>query len=302
MAARRIDTAILDEILARVSRGEHLKHICREPGMPRQEAVYAWGRADAAFDARRRAALQRGRDWRITGFDPAMAAEILSRMAEGERLHRILAREGRPSRRTFRIWLANHAEFAEAVFHLRGERMAVRVLKHRRARRCEFDPALADRIVARCYDGVELRHLRQALPGAPAKRVLARWRREQPGFDRNLRFALQVANLRRQRFRRCNAAMIEAVTDRVAAGESLSAIARDPAMPCRESLYNWTRRRSDFREALQAARAARAQMLADEALALAEARRPGNAAAFHRLKRKVEQLDAKVMAERPAAR
>jgi hypothetical protein len=288
---------IREAILARLAQGERLHHICREPGMPGAGTVWRWSREAPAFAERLALAKQRGHDLRRSRFDPAVAADILTRMAEGAPMAEILAREGRPSRRKWRIWLANEPELAEHVFHLKGERRAVAAIRRRREQYRPFDRALADRIIARCHAGVPLARMRQALPQAPSRQILTRWRTEDPEFDGALRTAIRMALTHRHRQRLCTAAIIEAVTDRLAEGETLKAIARDPDMPSYGTLRRWSRERFEFREALQAALHARADMLADEALALAEQRKPGAGVKFHQLRRKVERLDRRVRGE-----
>lgn len=294
MPAPAIPHAVREEVLARLGRGERLHDICRPAGMPDARTVWRWSRQDAGFAARLALAKQRGRDLRLTRFDPAVAADILRRMAEGEPMRRILGREGRPGRRTWRIWLANEPELAERAFQLKAERRAAAAHRQRQARYRPFDGALADRIVARCHAGVTLEHMGEALPEAPSRPILKRWRREQREFDGALRTAIRTALTHRHRRRACDPATIEAVTDRVLEGETLRAIARDPAMPCYASLIRWRRTRPAFREALQAALRLRADMLADEVLDLAEeAPGPERRARNHQLRRKVARLDAK---------
>jgi hypothetical protein len=61
--------ALADEICARLSDGEPLRQICRDPHMPAWRTVYLWREAHPAFDA----AIARAR---IPGFD-AIAEETL---------------------------------------------------------------------------------------------------------------------------------------------------------------------------------------------------------------------------------
>lgn len=292
-AGRPIFQPVRDEILARMARGERVTDICREPGMPRVDSVGALAKRDPFFAARYQDAKARGDYARKARVDPVRAAEVMRRLAEGERMHAVLGRGGMPSKRTWKLWLQNAPDLAEAHFIAkRDARFARGAIRSRKAHR-DFDPAIADRIVARCYAGATLRRLREAVPEAPSMPVLTRWRREQPEFNRALKIVLRLAHAHRQRTRLCNDAMIEAITDRVLAGETLRAIARDPAMPCGTTLNTWSHTRPDFYVALEAALRLRADMLADDAVDEAEAGRPGAAKAFRRLRQKVERLDAK---------
>jgi hypothetical protein len=56
------------------------------------------------------------------------------------------------------------------------------------------------------------------------------------------------------RVSRYTPALGEAICGRLAAGESLEAICRDPALPCRHTIVNWTRRLPAFREQYARAR------------------------------------------------
>jgi hypothetical protein len=133
-------------------------------------------------------------------------------------------------------------------------------------------------------------------PELPCGQVLTRWRREQPAFDRALANAV-AARRRWMRGRaRCSEALMAAVSERVSAGETLAAIGRDPAMPCAGTLYRWMRRKREFREAVTAGWAARAQGLADEVGEIAEDRGRlwGRGREVAGLQRKCERLDGRV--------
>ncbi|WP_309643004.1 hypothetical protein [Phenylobacterium sp.] len=55
----------------------------------------------------------------------------------------------------------------------------------------------------------------------------------------------------------------EAICSRIAAGESVLAIADDAAMPCTVSIYNWARRNDEFRQMYLAAKDIAADMMFD---------------------------------------
>jgi hypothetical protein len=61
-------------------------------------------------------------------------------------------------------------------------------------------------------------------------------------------------------------ALTEEICRRLAEGESLPAIARDPDMPRLRTIYDWVRRHPEFEDMYVTARAMQADTLADEAL------------------------------------
>lgn len=69
----------------------------------------------------------------------------------------------------------------------------------------------------------------------------------------------------------------EAVCERLAAGEPLSAIGADPAMPSRSTLFNWLREHPDFRDMYRLARLQQAETHVELAWEIARAATPRTA-------------------------
>jgi hypothetical protein len=171
------------EIVARVDAGEHLNAVCASPGMPCALSVRTWSRADPLFGEALEAARRRGTWRRLWVVDEAKAAAFLARARAGEPIRSLLGQPGMPSQTAYRRWKIAQAPFAEAAFALLQRRDA-RTGEMGRARRRDFDPAVADRIVVRLNKGPGLKALLATDPELPSRKVVARWRREQPEFDR----------------------------------------------------------------------------------------------------------------------
>ena len=64
--------------------------------------------------------------------------------------------------------------------------------------------------------------------------------------------------------------MAQMICARIAEGESLSAICRDPKMPCMTTVMNWLCAKPDFRERYARARELQADTLFDQILAISD--------------------------------
>lgn len=105
-----------------------------------------------------------------------------------------------------------------------------------------------DRILAELLDrrarGETFRAI-AATPGFPSRPTLREWLRRRPDLD--------VPRLRRAPAH-WSAALSRAICRRIAEGESLRALCRDPAMPDRKTLLAWARARPGFAARLADAR------------------------------------------------
>ncbi len=65
--------------------------------------------------------------------------------------------------------------------------------------------------------------------------------------------------------------LAETICNRIAEGETLERIARDEGMPCRRTVWEWSKARPEFNHMLQRARELMAVSFVDEALEIADA-------------------------------
>jgi hypothetical protein len=117
-----------------------------------------------------------------------------------------------------------------------------------------------------------------AEPWMPLATTVCDWAREHPDFgDRYHRAkALSAREGLGRNSTYCEVVAHE-ICVRAAEGESLSSIARDPAMPSLSSMMHWQKRSPEFAEALAIARQARAEGLADLGWQMALAATPETA-------------------------
>lgn len=256
--------ALMAAIARRVADGQSLTAVCNAPGMPSRSAVWKWTRVNPAF-AEDLTRARRTAQGRRVAFDEAVGAVFLARVAAGERIGDILADPAMPAPAVYRRWRAQQGHFAAELHRLQRIAAAERGARRAQAAARPFDREVADRIYVRVLRGRPLKATLRADPSLPSYQVVARWRREQPGFDRLIAFAVS-----RQRGLSQSArggpwpALSEAIATRVLRGDSLAAIARDRRMPSVHTLYAWKRTRPDFAEAIAAARDARLDWIADQ--------------------------------------
>jgi hypothetical protein len=267
---------VRQEILERVAAGERLRAICAEPGMPTCESVTGWARRDlTGFNLQLRAAYERGAHRRRHACDPETAREILRELAEGRRLEDIVRAPGMPSLRTFMAWKADNAWIAEAYHLIRAGREQVRREKASGRRRA-FDPAVAERLYLRLWQGEPLRQALRSDKAFPSLMVFARWRRENAEFDAQMRFVLGGWRKKRARERAlCTPATIDAITDEIAAGESLRSLGARPDMPSARAMYGWMRTRPEFAAEVARACAIREDWFHDQIFAIELTATPG---------------------------
>jgi hypothetical protein len=242
------------EILARVTAGATLRAICAEPGMPCVRTVRNWRLTDEWFAGELPQALRVGawrRRWR---FDPVRAEAFLARYRAGEPIDAILRDPAMISRKVLAHWRAIEGPFGEEIHRLKTGREDHRLRGLRRTQvPTPWDARAADRVLFRVGQGQNLRTLHKADPTLPRPGVVARWRRERPEFDWEMRVNIAAGRRKQALTRRRAAALADAVTDRIVQGESLASLANDPDMPAAGTLYRWVRDHPDF--AAQIARA-----------------------------------------------
>ena len=225
------------EIVARVDAGEYLRAVCASPGMPFETTVRTWARADPLFKEALAAAKRRGTWRRHFAYDEAKAAAFLARARAGETIRSLIGQPGMPSQRTYTHWNRTQAPFAEATFALRQRRDA-RGREWGRARRRDFDPAVADRIIVRLHKGPGLKALLRSDPGLPSREVVARWRREQPQFDRVLKMILAA---KRAAMPPLPEIVVEDVVEHIVEGGTFLSYSRLPDGPSYNTLRRWMR-------------------------------------------------------------
>lgn len=113
----------------------------------------------------------------------------------------------------------------------------------------------------------------------PTKQTVSRWVRERPRFRARLEKARRLAGrfgpwAHQSRF--CEATAQE-IFLRLADGETMRSICRDPEMPSEPTVARWRRLEPEFDEALRMAREIQAERLADKSIEIAEAATPETA-------------------------
>ncbi len=165
----------------------------------------------------------------------------------------------------------------------------------RRARPVRWSPELGRVICERLAGGTPEAALCRA-PGMPSVQAVRQWARREPEFGAAYEAAKETARAARlskdrkvdlsRRWRKalrvasgwtpsggavspyCDE-LAELICRRIAGGESVLAIGADPAMPCAQTIYNWVRRRDDFREMYLTARDLAADLIFDLAFEVA---------------------------------
>ena len=183
---------------------------------------------------------------------------------------------------TYRRWKIAQAPFAEAAFALL-QRRNVALGEQGRARRRPFDPAVADRIIVRLNRAPGLKVLLRDDPELPSWPTVARWRREQPAFDRVLKAMIEGW---RSKPRPVPEPLAQDVLGHIVDGGSFGSYSRRPGGPARNTLRRWMR---DPEFAYRVAQACewREEWYCDQIALLAEQATPGN---LGELKRRVGHL------------
>jgi hypothetical protein len=248
---RRDAARLKAEIVSRVAAGETVRAVSGGADMPSVQAVRNWAKADAAFGAAL-AEAQARRIARQLAFDPVRAEAFLAAARAGASVHTLFGKPGMPKRGEFYRWKRTHPAFAAATAWLVARRDA-QLSELCRGRRRDFDPVVADRIVAAApkgrREGLGIEDVLAADPDAPCWDTLMRWRREVPAFDVAMRAALG-RRLRAPVARRGPAAMKTAVTQAIWMGATFTTLDRRADMPSRGTLGRWTRGDADFAAAV----------------------------------------------------
>jgi len=293
--------ALKAEIVARVAKGETVKAICSEPGMPCADSVQVWRRADASFREALADAQRRG-DWlRRLAFDEDRAEAFLARVRAGDRIRDLLDKPGMPSQRTYRHWRRTQVAFQAELWRLRGVRYARHSgTTHSRWR--AFDQAVADRMLVRVVRGEPWRRMLETDPAMPSRVVVYRWRREEPEWDRALRIAFEVGRRVRRGAEaraRCSAQVADEIGMRIVLGGSLRSVGTgDADMPCARTLYAWVERYPHFAREVAKACEIREWGLNDAMVDIAQRNGPFRLATTRRQTAPL-QLRANQLAKRP---
>ncbi|WP_430421282.1 hypothetical protein [Phenylobacterium sp.] len=241
-------------VLARVAEGEAVTGVMRALGLG-ATAAQSWAKRDAGFRAALTQAVATGRARWMRGPDPMRMAAFLARVKAGEKVADLWGKPGMPGRTTYFHWRATDAMFAHEMGLIRAGQRAALAAGGRAAYR-PYDPELADAIYARLWIRGSMAKALAGDARMPCASIVARWRREQPEFDKGIREAMAC-------WRRTHAqarppwretlyskAMRDRVIEHVAWGGSLASAAREAEMPALSTLYRWMRQRPDFARAV----------------------------------------------------
>ncbi|MBI1200308.1 MAG: hypothetical protein GC203_20810 [Phenylobacterium sp.] len=128
--AVRFSAVVARRVCARLEAGETLRAICRDAAMPNRSSVQAWARTLPAFaeamGRARRAAGWHGEGGRKPRWCPHLAAEVCSRIADGQTMSAICADPDMPSLSLVHKWRSARPEFAadlELARQAQAERM-----------------------------------------------------------------------------------------------------------------------------------------------------------------------------------
>jgi hypothetical protein len=205
-------------------------------------------------------------------YDEAVAEAFLARLRAGERINDLLGKSGMPSQRAYRHWRRTEAGFAGELERLRGLRYRRRSGSgHGRWR--AFDAAVADRIYIAVLRGAVLRRVLAGDPALPCLAVTERWRRENPEWDKMMRFAMRIGRRAPAR-RNLTPGLIEEIAGRIVEGGSLRSIGAERDMPCPRTLYAWVARHPHFAAEVARACAIREDWFNDQMLDICERNGP----------------------------
>lgn len=134
-------------------------------------------------------------------------------------------------------------------------------------------------LLMRVTNGESVHAICRDEPTMPTKQTVSRWVRERPRFRDRLEKARRLAG-RFGRFAHqskfCEATAQE-IFLRLADGETMRSICRDPEMPSEPTVARWRRLEPEFDDALKLAREIQAERLADKSIEIAEAATPETA-------------------------
>jgi hypothetical protein len=119
------DQAAADRIVVRVSRGEELRAIEKEPGAPGRVALRRWRRRHPEFAAALKLAGLAGHQGRMAGrrlCTPALTARIAAHVRRGGSLASASGLDGAPHRVTLYGWMRTRPDFAREIRWAQAER------------------------------------------------------------------------------------------------------------------------------------------------------------------------------------
>lgn len=181
------DPAVAKALLDRLSAGEALAAVVRDPAMPSWRRLRLWratapGFAEAlGLQAEGKAGIriQRLRE-RRRAFDQAAADRIIVGLNRGEGLRALLNGDpSLPSAATVARWRRENREFDALV------RLILAAWARKRARARLFSEALQEAVLARIVEGHSFNSLSR-LPGMPCRKTLGTWVRTRPDFAREV--------------------------------------------------------------------------------------------------------------------
>ncbi|MBI1199996.1 MAG: hypothetical protein GC203_19230 [Phenylobacterium sp.] len=241
-------------ILERLEGGWRLQDACAEPRAPSRQTVHAWTLKDPALRER----LARARAWGVQyrpryhparfAFDPARAERFLARVRRGESVAAMQAAREAPELAVLRAWRNARPDFDQA--YRAAKRAGTEARRGRPLR--PFDPAAADRLLARVNAGVPLKRIVRE-PGMPGRWAVKQWRRARPDFDYALRVLMTGGRRNRDRARAAAFAgpdpkLTRRIGAALAAGATISGLCARPDMPSHDTFYAWRRRFPAFAE------------------------------------------------------
>lgn len=242
------------QVIARVTAGTSLNALGREAELPSSATFQNWARTDPCFRFDLDDALRRGTWRRRWAFDPVRGEALLARYRDGETIAQILRDPKMPSHRVLAYWRATDPAFNEALFHAQAGRVSQRQCRWRAARPPRaFDPKAAERVLIALVRGARLKDMPRCDPSLPGRSLIARWRREEPEFDAEVRAALRHGWARDGTAARRCARLTETIVRAIVDGASLHSLSRRPGMPCSATLYRWVRERPAFAREVAAA-------------------------------------------------
>jgi hypothetical protein len=182
-----------------------------------------------------------------------LKAEIVGRVAAGERLGVVCTTPGLPLGETVRAWARADAAFGAALDGAKA--LAAQ-------RRLRFDEAQAEAFLARARAGERINALLRE-PGMPGRRAYRHWCATQAPFSEAV-YALrqrrdqEIGRRGRARFRAWDEGLGDRIIVAVNKGATLEeALAGDPALPCRPTVRRWRREQPAFDGVLRMMFAAR---------------------------------------------
>lgn len=117
--------ALTQQACARIEAGESVADVCRDPTMPQRSTFVSWLLANPELNDMMEAAKARAAERfpprrRCHRWNPKLAAEVLSRVADGRGLREVCAEPDMPVVSTVMRWLDERPEYAQAYGRARA--------------------------------------------------------------------------------------------------------------------------------------------------------------------------------------